>query len=71
MQNDPMGTGAPDGKIFLTVVEAARLLGIGRTTVFALIKTGELRSVHIGRSRRIPMAEINAFANRLIADQDP
>lgn len=71
MQHEPGTTDAPDGKILVTAVDAARLLGIGRTTVFALMKSGRLRSVQIGRSRRIPMTEVKAFANRLIAEQNP
>jgi len=34
--------------------EVAKALAIGRTAVFELIRTGELRSVKIGKSRRIP-----------------
>lgn len=33
--------------------EAAELLGVGRTMVFELIRTGRLRSVKIGGARRI------------------
>jgi len=36
------------------VLEAARRLRIGRTTCFALIRTGELESIDIGRLRRVP-----------------
>jgi excisionase family DNA binding protein len=31
--------------------EAARVLGIGRTSVFALLKSGRLRSVRLGGAR--------------------
>ncbi|MFF6992216.1 excisionase family DNA-binding protein [Streptomyces sp. NPDC010273] len=40
--------------VLLTVEEAARRLRIGRTTCFALIRTGELESIDIGRLRRVP-----------------
>jgi excisionase family DNA binding protein len=46
-----------DGKtvrLLLTVEEAADQLGIGRTLMYALVKDGEVESVHIGRLRRIP-----------------
>jgi excisionase family DNA binding protein len=39
--------------LLLTPEEAAGLLRIGRTTVYALMKAGELRPVHIGRSCRL------------------
>ncbi|MFQ6147062.1 helix-turn-helix domain-containing protein [Streptomyces seoulensis] len=38
----------------LTVEEAARRLGVGRTTMYALIASGEVGSVLIGRLRRVP-----------------
>jgi excisionase family DNA binding protein len=38
--------------------EAAKLLGIGHTMLYALMKKGELPYVLIGRSRRIPRAGI-------------
>lgn len=45
----------------LTVTEAARRLGIGRTTTFALMRTGELRSVTVGRRRLVPAGAIDEF----------
>ncbi|WP_085233770.1 helix-turn-helix domain-containing protein [Mycobacterium conspicuum] len=45
--------------------EAARLLGCGRTRVFALIGSGDLRSVKLGASRRIPRSAIDEFIERL------
>lgn len=45
--------------------EAARLLGCGRTRVFALIGSGDLRSVKLGKSRRIPRSAIDAFIESL------
>jgi excisionase family DNA binding protein len=36
----------------LTVVEAARELGISRSKVYELLADGELPSVRIGRTRR-------------------
>ena len=40
-------------KLLLAHEEAAELLGIGRTKVFQLIATGELRRARIDRSRRV------------------
>lgn len=58
-------------RIMLTVEQTAAALNIGRTTVFALIKSGELRSLHIGRLRRIPLDEIQAYTTRLTTQQHP
>jgi len=49
----------------LTVEEAADRLRIGRTRMFALVKSGEIESVQIGRSRRIHPDAIDAYARRL------
>lgn len=51
-------------KLLLTAEEAAAALGIGRTRVFALIRAGELRSLKIGASRRIPSDALDEFVRR-------
>ncbi len=55
----------PRHKVLLTPEEAAARLGIGRTRAFSLIGSGELESVLIGRSRRVPAAAVEAFVSRL------
>ena len=54
-------------RLLLTPEEAARVLRIGRTTVYALMKSGDLRPVHIGRSCRISQAELDRYVRRLEA----
>jgi len=56
-------------KLLLTVEEAAALLSLGRTSVFGLIKSGALRSVRIGRSRRVPREAVRDYAASLVAEQ--
>lgn len=56
-----------DEQLLLTTVQAARVLGVGRTTVYQLIKDGELHPVHIARSCRISWAELERFVARLDA----
>ncbi len=53
-----------DQRLLLTVAEAAVVLAIGRTTLYELIATGQLATVHIGRAVRIPRAELEAFVAR-------
>jgi excisionase family DNA binding protein len=43
------------------VSEALELLPIGRTKMFELIATGELRTITIGRRRLIPADALAAF----------
>ena len=52
-------------QLLLTPEEAARALRVGRTTVYALMKVGELRAVYIGRSCRLPAAELERYVSRL------
>ena len=48
--------------------DAARVLGIGRTKVYELIRSGELRSVRVGGLRRVPVAALDEFVARLETD---
>ncbi|XKK63929.1 helix-turn-helix domain-containing protein [Streptomyces sp. ARC32] len=57
-------------QILYTAEDAAPLLRLGLTTVKAKIATGELRSIKIGRARRIPAASLREFVERLDADQN-
>jgi excisionase family DNA binding protein len=64
------GMTALDEARLLTVEEAARRLSLGRTTVYALLRDGQIRSVRVGRLRRIPAEALDTYTARLIADQD-
>ena len=57
------------GPTLLSVEAAATQLSIGRTTMYALIKTGAITSVRIGRLRRIPAEALTAYTDRLVAEQ--
>jgi len=50
--------------------EVARQLGLGRSKVYELLRAGELRSVRVGRARRIPAAEVAAFVARLQSEAE-
>jgi excisionase family DNA binding protein len=45
------------------------VLRVGRTTIYALMKAGELRPVHIGRSCRLSRVEIERYVRRLEAPE--
>lgn len=47
--------------LLLTVEEAAEVLRIGRTTMFELIRTGQVATVPIGRLRRVPLDALQLF----------
>lgn len=51
--------------LVVTPEEAAELLRVSRTKIYALIQTGELRSIRIRKSRRIPFAALETFIETL------
>lgn len=48
-------------KLLLSPSEAALHLSLGRSKIYELMRLGQLRSVKIGGSRRIPRAALNEF----------
>ena len=52
-------------KLLLKPEEAAEVLSIGRTKLYALMAEGQLASVRIGNSRRVPLDAVNEFIARL------
>ncbi len=50
----------------LTPDEACERLRIGKTSLWQLYRSGELKAVKIGRSVRIPELEIQRFIERQI-----
>lgn len=49
----------------------AQLGGLGRTTVFELLRTGALRSVKVGKRRMVPQSEIDRYIAGLLDDRKP
>lgn len=68
-------TVSPDAKVtiadplplVLTIEEAARRLGVGRTVMFGLVRSGAVESVRIGRLRRVPSDALVTFLAELRA----
>jgi excisionase family DNA binding protein len=48
------------------VVDAARQLGVGRGTCYALVRSGDLRSVRVGRRILVPNDAVEDFLRRSI-----
>lgn len=57
-------------KLLLTPEEAAEVLSLGRTKVYQLIGDGTLRSVRIGKCRRIPAAALADLVEQLADGRD-
>lgn len=52
--------------LLVTVLEAAHLLSVGRSTLYEMMWNGDVTAIHIGRSVRLAVAELEEFvATRL------
>ncbi len=58
-------TAHPEGVLLLTYATAAERLSLSETQVRNLVRNREILAVTIGRSRRIPVTELEAFVERL------
>jgi excisionase family DNA binding protein len=58
-------------KLLLTPEEAAEALSLGRTKVYQLIGEGRLRSVRIGKSRRVPASALAELVDHLADSAGP
>lgn len=56
--------------LLFTTEEAAAQLGIGITKVKSLIRSGELKSVKVGRLRRIVRVSLEDYVQRLYLEQN-
>lgn len=56
------------GQLLLTAEQAATSLAICRTKVYELLRNGQLESIRIGASRRIPSSALAEFVERLRKD---
>jgi excisionase family DNA binding protein len=55
---------------FISVVQFATMIGVGRTKVYEILRDGEVISTHLGRRRLIDRASAQQFARRLIERGD-
>jgi excisionase family DNA binding protein len=58
-------------RVLITVDEAARRLSIGRSHIYEQMRRGSLRSVRIGRSRRILERDLDDFVEQLLEGHRP
>lgn len=51
----------------LSISDTAKVLGVGRSKLYALINEGSLETVTVGRRRLVVVASIERFVERLQA----
>jgi excisionase family DNA binding protein len=55
--------------ILLTPEEAAKELRIGRSRMYEMLRRGDVLSVKVGGSRRVPYEALQAYVRRLVDEQ--
>lgn len=60
---------AVPSKVLLTVEEVAKAMGLGRTYVYELVMRREIRSIKLGRKRRIPVTALDEFVARQLSGE--
>jgi excisionase family DNA binding protein len=53
--------------LLVTIPEAAQMLAVGRSTIYQLIWTEQLTPIHIGRSVRLAVEQLEHFVNGRLA----
>ena len=53
----------PDPK-FLTIAEVATMMRVSKMTVYRLVHNGELPAVRVGRSFRVPEADVDEYLRK-------
>jgi excisionase family DNA binding protein len=59
-----VGGSAQERKLLVTVEEAAAMLSLGRTLTWALVRKNELRSIQVGRTRRVVVSSLHEYIER-------
>ncbi len=57
-------TSFDDLPLTLRVEELMPILGVGRNTAYELVRSGQIRSVRIGRQLRVPKDAVLNFLNQ-------
>lgn len=58
----------PEGVLLLTVAQVCERLQISRPTFYGLIHSGRLKSLTIGRARRVPLTDLEAFIEEAVTE---
>jgi len=57
----------PPAKAAYSIAELCKILGIGKTSVYAQIQAGNIKTLKVGRRTIVPAGEIGAFLERIAA----
>ncbi|MBN2409794.1 MAG: helix-turn-helix domain-containing protein [Candidatus Aminicenantes bacterium] len=57
-------------KIYFTIPQVARILGISRIAVYKKVKKGEIRAIRIGRNYAIPKERLADILGKTLRESD-
>lgn len=60
----------PSTSMLLSVEQAAEQLGIGRSLACRLVAEGEIRSIKVGRLRRVPVIALAEYVERKLLEEE-
>ncbi|MEZ1534840.1 helix-turn-helix domain-containing protein [Pseudomonas asiatica] len=55
-------------QLAISIDEAAKSIGVARSTIYEIVAHGELPSFKLGRRRMILMKELEAYINRMAVE---
>lgn len=58
----------PPMKVLLTVEEAAQAMSVGRTLMWELVMRLQIKSIKVGRTRRVPVVALQEFVMRELGE---
>jgi excisionase family DNA binding protein len=68
--NKPILDASPTSlRFLLRPEEGAHAIGVSRARLYELLADGQIKSIKIGRSRRIPVAELERWVSEELAKQ--
>ena len=59
------GDSVPNGRLLITMADAAAMLSISRAAFYRLVMRGQIHTIRIGRSRRVSVSALQEFISRL------
>jgi excisionase family DNA binding protein len=62
-------TSTTEVKVLCNVQDVASMLSIGRTAAWELVRKHKIKSVKIGRTRRVPIAAIEEYIKQLLDEE--
>jgi len=51
-------------RVLLTIEQAAEAMALGRTLMYELVLRGEVSSIKVGRTRRVPLVALHDYVAR-------